>query len=138
MGALFEKIKTENMQALKDGDKIKKSILTVLVGDFTTEAKRKNTEVTDELALDIIRKVEKSITQTITLTLGHVSSAQSEQLKILRSYLPTMLTKDQVIKLIEDNGCKNKKEAFSYLNVGYKRMYPAEYVLDYFKDKSNK
>ena len=131
---LYEKVKLDNNAALKAGDKVTKSILTVILGDVTTQAKRENTEVTDEICLTIIRKIVKSIEQTIALTLN-TSSVQELQLKVLNSYLPKSLSKEEIIKLIEDNNLTNQKEAFAYLNINYKKLYDSKIIIEFFKDK---
>ncbi len=110
--ALFQDIAQANIQALKDHDKVARSIYTIVYGKFKNESIDKGLnakELPDEDCLRIIQKTIKELEEERDLFLkaNRMENANelSTQIDILKTYLPKQLSSDEIrneISKLED------------------------------------
>lgn len=106
---LQEQIKKDLMQAMKNKDEEKKGALRVVMGEFGRTDKK---SLSDEDVVKIIKKMVKSERETLEQT---GQAGDSRYIDILESYLPKMVSDDDLRRWIADNidfaGYKNKMQA---------------------------
>ena len=106
---LQEQIKKDMMQAMKAKDAEKKNTLRVVMGEFArSEAKA----LSDDDVVRVLKKLVKSERETLEQS---GQSADSRYIDILESYLPQMVSDDELRQWIADNidftAYKNKMQA---------------------------
>ena len=104
---LEEKILSDYKAALKSKDKIRSSILSFLRADLMNLAiKLKKKSLEDNEVISVIKKLVKqhqdSIQQFKQGQRQDLVVKESQELEILRSYLPPELSPDEISKIIEE------------------------------------
>ena len=94
---LREKINDEFMLAFKNKEMVKKNFLGVLKGEIQNEEGR-GVKITDEVVISILKKMEKSLTQTNT-------DESLKELEYIKPYLPTLMDETLIRSII--NSYKN-------------------------------
>ena len=104
--SLAERLEDEMKSALRAGDKLRLSVIRM------ARAAVKNKEIEDRGKLDdgAIVKVISGLVKKGEESLGHFQQAnrsdliekQEEELKVLRSFLPRPLSKNEILTLIEE------------------------------------
>jgi uncharacterized protein YqeY len=105
MTTLKEKINQDFMVAFKSKEMEKKNFLGVIKGEIQN-AEGRGVESNDENVMNILKKVEKSLKESIKS--GDVES--EFQLNILNEYLPKLMSSEEVkkeVELIIQEGAKN-------------------------------
>ena len=91
----LEQIKSELLVARKSGDKVKKNLLSTFVGEVELTLKGENpkseNEIVETLAKAFIKNAEKVGNDVAT-----------EEVAILKEYLPQMASLDEVKELLKD------------------------------------
>ena len=111
---LKERINADFMLAFKNKDMSKKNFLGVIKGEIQTEEGRTGV-ATDEVVLGILKKMEKSLTQTNT-------PESLKELEYVKPYLPQLMSREQVISLIKEminNGHDNMGKIMKQFNTEY-------------------
>jgi uncharacterized protein YqeY len=111
---LKERINADFMLAFKNKDMSKKNFLGVIKGEIQTEEGRTGV-ATDEVVLGILKKMEKSLTQTNT-------PESLKELEYIKPYLPQLMSREQVISLIKEminNGHDNMGKIMKQFNTEY-------------------
>ena len=109
---LYDKIKADMKTAMINKDNDVRDTMRLIMGEYpgltvamTLESGKKTTrvktpeEITDDDLLDIIRKLVKSETTVLELK----KEATSDYLELLKEYLPSMATEDEIKGWIEEN-----------------------------------
>jgi len=104
---IYEQIKETIKTAMREKDTVKLTTLRGLVSVFTNELvaqkKRPDDEVTDEMALTVIKRAGKqrkdSIEQFEKGGRQELADAEKAELAILEEYLPQMMGKDEILKI---------------------------------------
>jgi uncharacterized protein YqeY len=113
--SLREQINAEFMTAFKNKEMDKKNFLGVVKGEIQNEEGR-GVNVTDEVVLSILKKMEKSLTQTNT-------DESLKELEYIKPYLPQLMSEDSirtiVIELIND-GFRDMGKIMGQFNGKYK------------------
>ncbi len=91
---LKERINADFMEAFKAKDFARKNFLGILKGEIQNEEGR-GTVATDAVVMSILKKMEKS------LKLASSEETLTE-LGFLEPYLPTMMTEEQIVTVIND------------------------------------
>ncbi|HRG96009.1 MAG TPA: GatB/YqeY domain-containing protein [Polyangiaceae bacterium] len=99
---LREEIARRIKLAMKSGDTVEKEVLRVALGDIQTAESRESGPIdaaaSDAAALAVVRKLAKSITETLTQTSDAATRATLEaELAVLRSLLPATLSVDDLV-----------------------------------------
>lgn len=111
---LKERINADFMLAFKNKDMPKKNFLGVIKGEIQTEEGRTGV-ATDEVVLGILKKMEKSLTQTNT-------PESLKELDYIKPYLPQLMSREQVVSLIKEminNGHDNMGKIMKQFNTEY-------------------
>lgn len=106
---IIQKIKEELKESMKAKDGNKSTVLRGLMSGFTNElvasGKTPQDEVTDEIAMTIIKRQVKQRKDAIDQFEkgGRADLADNEkaELKILETYMPTMMSKEDIKKVAE-------------------------------------
>jgi len=94
---ITEEIRARIKQAMKDQDTVTKDVLRVALGEIQTK------EADEEGAVAIVKKLVKSIEETVSLTLdGPAKDTLMQEITILRSLLPASLGVPELVKLLAD------------------------------------
>jgi uncharacterized protein YqeY len=105
---LLQKIKEAQLNARKSRDLPTANILTTLIGEAEMVGKSAgNRESTDAEVIQTLRKFEKGQVENVNLFAGKSDRVDSLQLAlfelgVIRAFLPTKITDDQVQKDIRD------------------------------------
>lgn len=117
---LIEQIKNEIKEAMKNKDQVKLTVLRGLVSAFTNElvaiGKTPHDEVTDELAMTVIKRASKqrkdAIEQFEKGGREDLAEKEKQELVIIETYLPAMMSEEQtrelVLKKKEELGISDK------------------------------
>lgn len=89
---LKEQINADFMTAFKNKEMEKKNFLGVVKGEIQNEEGRTGT-ATDEVVLGILKKMEKSLTQTNT-------SESLKELEYIKPYLPEMMSEEKIREIV--------------------------------------
>jgi len=125
---LFEKLKADRIQAMKDKDTLKKGLLGVIIGDSSKDDKNPD----DTIVLAILKSFLKKNAQAQV----DVGEANMEELylddlvkeeKIIESYLPQQLTveglRTAVKYAVEFDGATNMGDVMKYLKANHEGRY---------------
>jgi uncharacterized protein YqeY len=117
---LKEKINADFMTAFKAKDMDRKNFLGVVKGEIQNEEGRKigRTVSSDDMVITILRKMEKSLTQTNTPeSLG--------ELEYIKPYLPQLMSEDQIRVILggyKSDGLDNMGALMGAFNKEYKGL----------------
>lgn len=94
---ITDEIRARIKQAMKDGDTVTKDVLRVALGEIQTK------EADEEGAVAIVKKLVKSVEETVSLTPdGSAKDTLMQEITILRSLLPASLGAADLVKLLVD------------------------------------
>ena len=104
---LYDEIKKANVEAMKAKDTVARSIYSVVLNKLMLETIRKREkgeELVDADVVNILQKTIKELTEESENYAKAGNQAQSEEIKtqisIVEKYLPQMLSKDEIKKII--------------------------------------
>lgn len=119
--SIIEQIKTDMKDAMRSKDQVALTTIRGLISAFTNElvasGQTPQSEVTDDLALTVIKRASKQRKDAIEQYTqgGRSDLVENEQaeLSIIEKYLPQMMSKDQIktiaeAKIAEFGGDKSK------------------------------
>lgn len=106
--SLIEKIKGEMKEAMKSKDTVKLTVLRGLISGFTNElvatGKTPQNEVTDDLALTVIKRASKqrkdAIEQFEKGGRSDLVDNEKAELKIIETYMPQMMSEEQIKEIV--------------------------------------
>jgi uncharacterized protein YqeY len=103
---LLTKLKTDQLQARKDRDAVRASLLTTLIGEATAIGKNDgNRDTTDAEVIAVIKKFIKNVNEVIRVAGDYRDADRADQgwaeKTILESYLPVQLTGDALLQTIK-------------------------------------
>ena len=103
---MFDKIKKDLVNSMKEQDKFRLSVLRMLKSALQAEEINKKSELTDDEVLAVIKKQVKVRTASLEEykeynRLDLVESLEKE-IEILKSYLPEELTIDELNKIVDE------------------------------------
>jgi uncharacterized protein YqeY len=98
----LEKLQSEMIQAMKNGDKFRKGILADMIGNVKKAAIDKNCRdnITEELVDEVLLKCKKTAQEMIdTCPADRVETLAeyNKQLEIINEFAPTLMTDEDVI-----------------------------------------
>lgn len=130
---LHEQIKENIKEAMKSGDKVRLEVMRGILSAFTNElvaSKRTPQEIlTDEQSMAVITKLAKqrkdSIEQFTNGGRMDLVEEESKQLEILSSFLPEMMSEEEVFDFV-----KNKISEMEGIDISKKGMFMATLMKD--------
>ena len=101
----LEKLQSEMIQAMKNGDKLRKGVIADLVGNIKTAAINKNCRdnITEELVDEVLLKCKKTAQEMIDTCPAERVETLAEyvkQLDIVNEFAPTLITDETQIRTI--------------------------------------
>lgn len=103
---MFEQIKKDLLTAMKDQDKFKLGVLRMLKSALQMEQINVGHDLTDEETLNVIRREVKkrnsSIQEYEKFGKEETVVTLKDEIAILESYLPAMLTDEEIEKIIDE------------------------------------
>ena len=103
--SLIATIRKDLMQAKKDGDKQKSQCLSFLLGESEKIGKNQgNRESTDEEVCSVIKKMIKTMEETLVLVADRKDSVQNieGEISIYRKYLPAQMSEEDLRECIRN------------------------------------
>ena len=103
---MFEQIKKDLVNSMKEQDKFKFSVLRMLKRALHAEEINKKSELTDDEVLAVIKKQVKvrnaSLEEYKNYNRLDLANDLEKEIEILKSYLPAELTIDELNKIIDE------------------------------------
>ncbi len=103
---MFDKVKSDLLASMKEQDKFKLGVLRMLKSALQMEQINVGHDLTDEEALNVIRREVKKRNSSIQEyeKFGKIDTVQDlkHEVEILESYLPAMLSDEEVEKIIDE------------------------------------
>jgi uncharacterized protein len=99
--SLAEQIKKRMFAAMKSGNTVEKEILRVATGEITMTAARESRDLSDEDVQGILRKMMKSIRESLVDAPADAATALKEELEVIESLLPKSLSLDEVVAALD-------------------------------------
>jgi uncharacterized protein YqeY len=117
MKNLEERINDDFITAMKSRDAKKKTLLGVIKGEIQNE-KGRGVEITDDVVVNILRKMEKSLLITNT-------EESLAELEFIKNYLPALMSEEQISEIIRNykaNGLTNIGQIMGEFNKNFKGL----------------
>lgn len=103
---MFDNIKKDLINSMKEQDKFKLSVLRMLKSSLQKEEINKKRELTDDEVLNVIKKEVKvrnaSLEEYKEYGRNDLADNLEKEIKILKAYLPEELSYDELIKIIDE------------------------------------
>jgi uncharacterized protein YqeY len=126
---LKERINADFMIAFKNREMEKKNFLGVVKGEIQNEEGRSGI-ASDEVVLGILKKIEKSLTQTNT-------DQSLKELDYIKPYLPQMMSENLVREKMEiyiNSGLSNMGQIMGEFNKNYKGLVDNKMLSEIVKE----
>ena len=126
---LKERINADFMFAFKNKETEKKNFLGVVKGEIQNEEGRSGS-ATDEVVVAILRKMEKSLTQTNT-------PDSLKELEYIKPYLPVQMGPDRIREIVSNyklNGLGNVGQIMGEFNKNFKGQADNKIVSEIVKE----
>ena len=126
---LKERINADFMFAFKNKETEKKNFLGVVKGEIQNEEGRSGL-ATDEVVVAILRKMEKSLTQTNT-------TDSLKELEYIKPYLPVQMGPDRIREIVSNyklNGLMNVGQIMGEFNKSFKGQADNKVVSEIVKE----
>ncbi len=126
---LIEKVRADRMTAMKARNTVAKTVLTTLLGELETAAKRDQcTEITDETVVKLCKKFVAANIEVIDLR-SNVEQLTKENV-VLNEFIPKQLTKRELYAIIESINADNLGAVMKYLKVNHNGTYDGKLAAD--------
>ncbi len=100
----IEKLRKDKMLAMKNKDKLKAGVISLMMSNILLEQKEKKRDLTDEEQLAFVKKELKQTMDTLEQTPEDRVEAIEEtkqKIEIIKSYLPEQISEDKLKEIIE-------------------------------------
>lgn len=123
---IYDEIKKANVQAMKDKDNVARGIYSVLLNKFMLEnikKREKGEELTDADASNILQKAIKELNEELEnyRKVGNAAEVEnlSKQIAIVEKYLPKMLSREEIAKIIAGLDDKSIPSVMKFFKANY-------------------
>tara|TARA_X000000368_G_C22876226_1_gene643178 strand:+ start:42 stop:482 length:441 start_codon:yes stop_codon:yes gene_type:complete len=103
---LLKKIEKDMMEALKNKDRVKAGLLRLLISKCKNKAIDVGHELTDQEVIKVLQSAAKQHKESIRMykegDRDDLVEAEMIELQIVESYLPSMMSEDEVRSLVEN------------------------------------
>lgn len=142
----MEKLKKAYLEARKNNDKVRKELLSVIIGEIDNGGLLKNPSLTEDeknnIVLDTLNKFQKKLIKAKNEYGAMDASflAKTEQeIAIIDEFLPQKLSNEQlsdlITQLIEEGNIKDKKEIMAHLKTHYNGLYDGGFAFKLLNEK---
>ena len=105
MNQIILKLKSDYKEALKNKEAVKKSVLSLVIGNYQLAEKEKKAELTEQEAIGIVQKELKQVEESLDAykkgNRADLVEIEEEKLAILKTYLPAMMTETEIREIVE-------------------------------------
>lgn len=105
---LKQTIQTELISAMRNKEKMKKGVLTLIKAGITNAEKEKGAELTEVEVLAVVQKELKQTRQSLSeaekANRQDIVELEKEKVALIESYLPKMLTEVEIRTILQENG----------------------------------
>jgi uncharacterized protein len=115
---VLDKLNTELKQAMKNREELRTSVLRMLISDLKYAQIEKRSPLTEEESLQVVQRAIKKRKESIEMYekggRPELAAKESEELKILQSFVPAELDESSVRQIVQDTlqelGITEKKD----------------------------
>jgi len=129
---LIDQVKAARMTAMKARDAAARSILTTLLGELESIAKRDQAGVSDDMVIRTCKKFIVGNLETIKLG-GDADKLEAENV-ILRGFIPKQLTSDELRAIIVAMNATNIGEIMQQLKAAHDGEYDGKMASSIARD----
>lgn len=133
----LDQLRVKLNEARRAQNKMEVSVLSMLIGELTANAKMVNgvKTITDLEVVAHLQKHLKKLHETIAIKRKATPAILAEDVEALfvAKFLPTMLTEDELVSIIKENGFANMGAFMSWLKTNKAGMYDGKLASDVFK-----
>lgn len=122
----IEELKKEKLEALKVKNTNKSNLLSVVISSYQLaeiEKKAKGEEMNDENMLSILNKVLKGLVDEKEMYASNSKEKEAkeveEQINIIKSYLPKLLSEEEIKEIIKKLDKKDLKSIMQHFKTEY-------------------
>lgn len=127
---LWDDLKKRNIQAMKEHDTVTRGILSIILGKLVTISKDK--EITDSEVIVLLQKTSKELDEQILEFTKANRIEKVEELKnqksFVESYLPKMLTEEEIINIINSLEDKSIQNVMKHFKTNYQGLVDMKLV----------
>ena len=124
------KLQKDQIQALKKRERKKLEVIRFILSKVKNKEIEKQTELSDEEIIDVLRKIEKELNESLEFAKksnrNELIEDYSFQLEIVKSYLPKPLSDDELEKeierIIEENKALWEKNPRAIIGIAVKKL----------------
>lgn len=134
---LYQKIKTDQLEARKLRKEIDTKVLTMLLSEADSIQLQKLPEDKQEsVMMDIILRYEKNLLKNIDSFSSNKVFVQelNDELEVIKKYLPTKLSKEDITEIFSSDNYKSFGGFMKYLSLYHKGQYDAKLVREVWED----
>jgi uncharacterized protein YqeY len=115
---VLDKLNSELKQAMKNRDELRTSVLRMLISDFKYAQIEKRSPLNEEESVQVVQRAIKKRKESIEMYekggRPELAAKESEELKVLQSFVPAQLDEAQVRQIVQDTlqelGVTDKKD----------------------------
>ena len=104
---LNDKVKKDMFEAMKNKDTLKKGVLQLLKARFDRIVKEATYYCEEDFVMALqteIKQTRASLSEALKFERQDIADMELKKIKILEEYLPEMLTKDEIVDLLNKGG----------------------------------
>lgn len=114
----LEKLRKDKMQAMREKDKVREGVLSLMMSTILLAEKEKHAPLTDEEALRFVQREAKQTRDALDMTPESRSDLIEElkkKLEIIEAYLPAQMTEEEIraaiTAIVEEKGLELSPKA---------------------------
>lgn len=137
MGKLYQKIKTDQLEARKLRKELDTKVLTMLLSEADSIQLLKLPEDKQESTMmDIVLRYEKNLLKNIDSFVNNKVFVQElkDEYEVIKKYLPVKLSKEDLVEIFVDDNYKSFGEFMKYLSIYHKGQYNANLAKEVWED----
>ena len=106
----IEKLRKDKMLAMKNKDKLKAGVISLMMSNILLEQKEKKRDLTDDEQIEFVKKELKETVDALEQTpKDRVETIEEtkQKIEIIKSYLPEQISEDKLKEIIEQINWSN-------------------------------
>ena len=103
--SFLDTLRKDKMKAMKEKDKVKAGVISLIMSPIALAEKEKKRELTDEEALQFVQKELKQTKDTLEMTPDsrpELIEEAKRKIEIIENYLPKQLTEDEILSAVKE------------------------------------
>jgi hypothetical protein len=117
LNEILAHFRSESVKALKGKDGARREILNTLINDLLVDGKEPEPNEGLDKLISLVKSYKKAL---------NLGGNMQPYLDILEPFLPTKLTKDQLLEIVEEKGFSNMGEAMKYFKASGSFFEPVD------------